>query len=251
LTPSHTQNIRPSPELTVFVAGGSGVIGKAICRYFGMHRWHVGIHYHHNYESARHTAQHIHDTGGTADLYQANVQNYTQCQNMTRHFQEHSQQYKVLIWAIGFSESQLLARTTPESWTNHLTTNLTGCYHLLKAAAPNFERQQYGSVVLIGSLSGVLGTTGQSAYAASKAGLIGLMKSVAKEWAPWNIRVNALFPGWQASPLSGTAESHERNLDNHLLKITPAITDVAKVVYDLALMESMSGQVWNLDSRVW
>jgi len=251
LTPLPTDLVHPSRQQTVFVAGGSGIIGQAICRYFGDRQWHVGIHYYRNHESANNTAQHIHDVGGTAELYQANIQDYSQCEAMLQTFHEQSHQCNVLIWAIGVSESQLLARTTPESWTTHITTNLTGCFQFLKASGAIFERQHHGSVILIGSLSGILGTVGQAAYAASKSGLIGLMKSVAKEWAPWHIRVNAIFPGWHASPLSKAAYSPEKNFDNHLLKNTPATTDVAKAVFELALMESMSGQIWNLDSRIW
>ncbi len=243
-------NTGPKNASTVLVAGGSGVIGQASCRYFGKHRWHVGIHYHSNLESAKYTSKIIQDTGGTATVYKANVQAPSHTCSMVQRFIEHHERMDVLIWAIGIAQSQLLMRTTAESWNSHMLTNFTGCFQLLKAAAPIFERQQQGSVVIVGSLSGIQGTSGQAAYAASKAGLIGLMKSVAKEWAPWNIRVNAIFPGWHASPLSGTAFPKEAELQNHLLKNTPATEDIAKVVYDLALMKGISGQVWNLDSRI-
>ena len=76
------------------------------------------------------------------------------------------------------------------------------------------------------------------------------MKSVAKEWAPWNIRVNTIFPGWHRSPLSGKALSRADTLGSHVLTTRPAITDVAAAVYQLAAMEGISGQVWNMDSRV-
>ncbi len=236
---------------SVLVAGGSGVIGQAICRCFGEQRWHVAIQYSQNNELAKQTSQVIHKAGGTATPYKSNIRDHAQTQTMIQNYIEKHERLDVLIWAIGLSESHLLARTTQESWTNHMNTNLTGCFHLMKAAAPIFERQQHGSVVIVGSLSGMQGTTGQAAYAASKAGLIGFMKSVAKEWAPWNIRVNAVFPGWHASPLSGSAFPIDADLDNHLLKKTPATEDVAKAVYDLALMQSVSGQVWNLDSRIF
>ena len=236
---------------SVLVAGGSGVIGQAICRCFGKQLWHVAIQYSRNHELAKQTSQVIHEVGGTATPYKSNIRDYTQTQTMIQNYIEKHKRLDVLIWAIGISESQLLTRTTPESWGNHMHTNLTGCFYLMKAAAPIFERQQHGSVVIVGSLSGIQGTTGQTAYATSKAGLIGFMKSVAKEWAPWNIRVNAVFPGWHASPLSGSAFPTDAELDNHLLKNTPTSEAAAKAVYDLALMESVSGQIWNLDSRIF
>ena len=113
-----------------------------------------------------------------------------------------------------------------DSWSDHLATNLTGCFNLLKAVAPIFEQQREGSVVIVGSLSSLQGSTGQAAYAASKAGLFGLMKTVAKEWAPWNVRVNMIFPGWHSSPLSGDAFPGDNELDDHLLKKTPAIQQI-------------------------
>lgn len=170
---------------------------------------------------------------------------------MVQHFVEQHKHLDVLIWSVGIAESHVLARTSTESWTTHITTNLTGCFQLLKATAPIFERQQHGSVVLMGSLSGDVGTTGQTAYATSKAGLMGLMKSVAREWAPWNIRVNAVFPGWHASPLTGTAYPQPGNREHHLFQDFLTTDDVAKAVYTLACMENMSGQIWNLGSRVW
>ncbi len=235
----------------VFVAGGSGVIGKAISQHFGECQWHVGVHYHRNHESAEHTARVIHKAGGSVSLHQANVHNHTQIQTMIRLFLEQQKQLDVVIWAIGISESRLLARTTVESWSNQLITNLTGCFNLLQAVAPIFERQQHGSVIIVGSLSGIQGKTGQAAYAASKAGLIGFMKSVAKEWATWNVRVNVIFPGWHASPLAGTAYPGEADLSDHLLNGTPTAENIAKAAYHLAVMEGISGQVWNLDSRIW
>ena len=234
----------------ILVAGGSGVIGQAIAQEFGEHQWHVGVQYNQNYKAAQDTVRFIQTSGGTSTIYQANIQDLAQTQNMVQRFIEEHQQLHALIWAIGISESQLLVRTTSESWHKLMTTNLTGCFQLLKAAAPVFSRQRHGSVVLIGSFSGAQGKTGQTAYAASKAGLIGLMKSVAKEWAPWNIRINAVFPGWHRSPLSGKFFPHSEELESHVFKTTPAISDVAAAVYQLVTMEGISGQIWNMDSRV-
>ena len=233
----------PDNASSVFVAGGSGVIGQAICHQFGKHHWHVGVHYHTNQESAERTSRIIRNFGGVAIPLKANVQDHAHTDIMVRQFIENKRRLDVLIWAIGISETHLLMRTTAESWFRLMNTNLTGCFHLLKTAAPFFEKQGHGSVVIIGSLSALQGTTGQVAYATSKAGLLGLMKSVAQEWAPWNIRVNAIFPGWHASPLSGSAFPHDIELDNHVLESTLTTEHVAKAVYHLALMEGISGQV--------
>ena len=234
----------------VLVTGGSGVIGQAISQEFGQHRWHVGVQYCLNHRSATETLGYIQASGGTATIYQTNIQDPKQIHRMVDQYRQKHLHLDVLIWAIGIADSRLLVRTTPESWATHVTTNLTGCFRLLQAVAPIFEDQQSGSVILVGSHSAIQGTTGQSAYASSKAGLIGLMKSVAKEWAPWNIRINTIFPGWHRSALSGESFPHPDGLDSHVLKTTPTITDVATATYQLATMEGISGQVWNLDSRI-
>ena len=251
LTQSQLETDPLYPKRTILIAGGSGVIGRAMCHHFARHDWHVGIHYHDNQKSAEQTFKNILRMDGTAKLYQANIQDPRETRDLIQNFTDTHGQLNTLVWAIGTAKSQLLVKTSMDSWTDHLETNLTGCFNLLKAAAPIFQKQQQGSVVIVGSLSSIQGSAGQSAYASSKAGLIGLLKTVAKEWAPWNIRVNMIFPGWHSSPLSGDAFPDQTELESHLFRRTPAIENIAKAVYELALLKDVSGQTWNLDSRIW
>jgi 3-oxoacyl-[acyl-carrier protein] reductase len=103
----------------------------------------------------------------------------------------------------------------------------------------------------VGSLSGEQGVAGQAAYAASKAGLLGLMRTAAREWGAFNIRVNGIFPGWHLSRLSEPGWHSVMEHRIHTLHRTPSLKDVANSVYHLALSPGTSGQVWNLDSRIW
>jgi len=242
----------PSPQAsTVIIFGGSGIIGRAIAREFGRKGWSVGIHYHHNRSSAEETADAIHQVDGDARIFQADVGDPSKIRKLFQSFLEDYGFLHLLVWAVGVAPAKLLAKTTPEEWIHTLHTNLSGAFHVLREAGTIFECQQDGAVILIGSLSGEQGKTGQSAYATSKAGLIGLMKTTAQEWGSWNIRVNAIFPGWHFSPLStpgmDTALAHHTHVLNH----TPSIEHMAKSVYHLALAKDVSGQVWNLDSRIW
>jgi len=129
-------------------------------------------------------------------------------------------------------------------------TNLTGTFHCLQAAGPVMARQRNGAVIVVGSLAALQGGAGQAAYAASKAGLMGLVKSAAKEWGNRNIRVNMALPGWHKTPLAGSAFPHEASVD-HVLGRTPSLEDVAGSIYRLALLQDSSGQIWNLDSRIF
>jgi 3-oxoacyl-[acyl-carrier protein] reductase len=261
ITARHLQKITSMPRLeaikntkenhsNILLFGGSGVIGRAIATEFGNQEWSVGIHYHHNRKSAQATAAAIHKTGGDAQVYQANVHDPSQIRNIFRAFLQDYGSLTVLIWAVGLAPSKLLPKTTADEWENTVQTNLTGAFHILREAGSIFERQRDGTVILIGSRSGEQGMTGQSAYAASKAGLMGLMRTAAQEWGGWNIRVNAIFPGWHSSPLSDRGIDCTLAHQTHILHRTPSLDHVAKSVYHLASTQDISGQVWNLDSRL-
>ncbi len=233
------------------VFGGSGVIGGAIATAFGHKGWTVGIHYHQHQSAAAETATTVTKAGGKSHLYQADVTNPSQVRDTLGNFVRSHGSLNVLVWAVGAGSSLLLLKTSPKEWTQTLHTNLTGAYHVLKAIAPIFEQQKDGSVILVGSLSGEQGVAGQAAYAASKAGLIGLMRTAAQEWGSFNIRVNVIFPGWHLSPLSKPGFPLDMEHHTHTLHRTPSLQYVATSVYHVALSPDTSGQVWNLDSRIW
>jgi 3-oxoacyl-[acyl-carrier protein] reductase len=210
----------------------------------------VGVHYRRNRVHAEETVAAIQKADGDSRLYQADVNDASQIAKVFQSFLQDYGSLNVLVWAVGIAPSKLLSKTTPEEWIDTLQTNLTGAFHVLQEAGQILERQREGTVILVGSLSGEQGITGQTAYATSKAGLMGLMQTTAQEWGNWNIRVNAIFPGWHSSPLSAsginTAMTH-----HHVLNRTPSLEHMAKNVYHLALAKDVSGQVWNLDSRIW
>lgn len=240
-----------SSSLSILVAGGSGIIGRAICQFFGQHRWHIGIHYHHNHEVAKRTARSIQERGGTATLLQADCRDVAQVGKVVQSFAAETGRLDAMVYSVGVNADCLVVRTTSESWTDQLSVNLTGCFVMLKTIGPILQKQQEGAVIIVGSLSSLLGSSGQAAYAASKAGLIGLMKTTAREWGPDHIRVNAILPGWQASPLSGTAFPDPSQRKDHILERTSSPDDVAKAVYHLTHLKGVSGQIWNLDNRIW
>ncbi len=235
---------------TALIFGGSGVIGGAIARKFGHHQWTVGIQYFHNQQHAQHIATHISQAGSLAHVYQANVQNPADIKDTIRSFTNECGRLEVVIWSVGMGTTELVAKTSPEQWIQTIQTNLTGAFSVLKEVFPYFERQNNGTMIVIGSYSGEHGSPGQTAYAASKAGLMGLIRSATKEWGKNNIRVNAVFPGWQKSPLSTSGYPERFQSEAHMLGRTPAVEEVANTVYHLALTKDISGQVWNLDSRI-
>ena len=136
-----------------------------------------------------------------------------------------------------------------QDWAEIVATNLTGTFHCLRAMAPPLLAHGGGSIVVLGSYAGFHGSIGQAAYAASKAGIIGLVKSAAQEWGTQNVRVNLVLPGWQRTGLSEGSMPESDGWTDHALRRPPSIEEVAQTVLYLAQLNDVSGQVWNCDSR--
>lgn len=236
---------------TVLILGGSGTIGTAIALEFARQRYAVGLQYHLNKSVAEQTATRLRQTTQSVHMVQADVRHPSQIRSALQEFNTLYGSLHVLIWAVGAPTSALLIRTSSEEWLRTLDINLTGAFHALQAAGPIFEQQQTGAIIFVGSLSGEQGAAGQASYAASKAGLTGLMQTAAKEWGEFNVRVNAVFPGWHPSPLSAPKIKTALQQTPHALHRTPSLEHVAKTVCHLAEAPDVSGQIWNLDSRIW
>ncbi|MCI0452164.1 MAG: 3-oxoacyl-[acyl-carrier-protein] reductase [Candidatus Latescibacteria bacterium] len=157
----------------------------------------------------------------------------------------------VLVNNAGITRDKLFLRMTPEDWGQVLAVNLTGAFNFTKALAPVMLKQRSGSIVNIASVVGLAGNAGQANYAASKAGLIGLTKSLAKEFAPRGVRVNAVAPGFIRTAMT---EGLPEEAQNQMLQVIPLgrmgePAEVADVVLFLAssLAGYVTGQVINCD----
>ncbi|WP_447980574.1 SDR family NAD(P)-dependent oxidoreductase [Candidatus Nitrospira bockiana] len=237
-------------DRTVLVTGASGGLGRAIAAEFGGRGWRVGVHYRDHPHEAQRTADLVRSSGGHATLYRADVRDAAEVGEMVARCLRDWSRLDVLISCVGRGSSRLLLRLSFEEWASVVDTNLTGVFHTLKACGRCMLEAGGGSIVLVGSYAASRGGTGQAAYAASKAGLLGLMKSAASEWGERNVRVNMIFPGWHSTRLSEGAVPADGELTDHVLHRTPARAEVARTAYHLATCRDVSGQVWNLDSRI-
>lgn len=197
---------------------------------------------------AEQTAQMLRAGGADAVACQADVRDAVRMTGVATSILERWSRLDVVVACAGLGHSGLVARTGSDTWEQLMAVNLTGAFHTLRAAGPLMTAQGTGHVILIGSYAGSHGHAGQAAYAASKAGLIGLARTAAREWADTNVRVNVVFPGWHRTELSGGAMPDRPDAD-HLLGRTPDLDEVARTVVHLATCRDVSGQVWNLDSR--
>ena len=234
---------------SVLVTGASGGIGRAICRAFAAAGWYIGVHYHRRKAEAEETLRAVRVTGGTGGLFQADVREAESVRLMIETFLDKAPQPMAFICNAGIGASSLVVRQRDEEWMTVVHTNLTGTFHCLQSVAPALFAQGGGSIVVIGSHAGVHGSTGQAAYAASKAGLIGLVKTAAQEWGSQNVRVNLLLPGWHRTGLSEGAMPEDHDWPDHALRRPPALEEVARTIVHLAQLNDLSGQIWSCDSR--
>jgi 3-oxoacyl-[acyl-carrier protein] reductase len=238
-----------APTPAVLITGASGGIGRAISQAFGKIGWYVGVHYYGNKPAAEATLDHVVRAGGIGDVYCADVREVESVRRMIEQFSNCTSGPLVLVCNAGVGQSDLLVRHSDEIWDNVVATNLTGTFHCLRAMAPSLLTRGGGSIIVIGSHTGFHGATGQSAYATSKAGLIGLIRTAALEWGPQNIRVNLVLPGWQKTGLTESLFPEGTGWPDHALHRPPAIEEVVGTIVHLAQLKDVSGQVWNCDSR--
>lgn len=238
------------PARAVLVTGGSGGIGRAICVAFAQEGWHVGVHYRREKSAAETTLRLVERAGGLGGVYQADIRESHAVQLMFETFCHESRGLSAVICNAGVGVSDLLVRLKPSDWDGVIDTNLTGTFHCLRSAAHWLQVGGGGSIVVVGSYSGFHGSAGQAAYAASKAGLIGLVKTAALEWGPDNIRVNMVLPGWHNSALTQGRMPDIEEMEDHALRRTPTVGEVAQTIVHLAAARDVSGQIWNCDSRI-
>ncbi|MBM4138225.1 MAG: SDR family oxidoreductase [Nitrospira sp.] len=241
--------IPPRARPAVFVTGASGGIGRAISLAFGAIGWHVGIHYSQNKPAAESTLRQVRAAGGTGDLYQADIRKWDSVQHMIDAWGTCVPTTAAFICNAGIAGRSLLVRQTERTWHEVIATNLTGTFHCLRAMAPLLLAREGGSIIVIGSHTGFHGSTGQAAYATSKAGLIGLVKSAAWEWGPQNVRVNLVLPGWQKTGLTTDIFPEGTEWPDHALHRPSSLEEAAWTIVHLAQLKNVSGQVWNCDSR--
>jgi len=178
------------------VTGGSRGIGRAISIRLASMGAHVFINYVSNPEAAQEVQNIITDAGGTAALLAFNVADADQAQNAIKNLIKETGALDILVNNAGITRDGLMARMKEGDWDAVLDTNLKGSFICAKAAARSMMKKRWGRIVNISSVIGFAGNAGQVNYASAKAGMQGLTKSMAKEFASRNITVNSVAPGY-------------------------------------------------------
>ncbi|CCW34075.1 3-oxoacyl-(acyl-carrier-protein) reductase [Chthonomonas calidirosea] len=192
------------------VTGASRGIGKAIALELAAEGAKVVINYNRNAASAEETARVLLESGKEAFAFQADVADASQVEKLVQSTIERFGRVDILINNAGVTRDKLVMRMSEEDWDAVLNTNLKGAFLCSRAVTPIFLRQRSGVIVNISSVIGKVGGPGQANYSASKAGLIGLTKSLAKELGSRNIRVNAIAPGFIETEMTDVLKPEQR-----------------------------------------
>jgi 3-oxoacyl-[acyl-carrier protein] reductase len=233
------------------VTGASRGIGKAIAVELGKRGAKVIVNYSKSAEGAKEAVEAIKAAGSEALAFQADVSEAKAATALIKAATETYGRIDILVNNAGTTRDQLLMSMPEEDWDAVMTINLKSAFNCSKAAVRPMIRQRAGRIINITSISGVMGNAGQTNYSASKAGLIGFTKALAREVAGRNVTVNAVAPGFIPTDLTSNLAD---NLKTETLKMIPlgrwgTAAEIAHAVAFLASDEAgyITGQTLNVD----
>lgn len=237
------------------VTGGSRGIGRAVVLALGRLGAEVMINYRGNQSAAEETLKQLSAQGGQGHLCPFDVSVESQTEEAVKKIVDQHKKIDILVNNAGVTSDNLLIRTKAEDWDHIIGVNLRGAILCTKAVCRTMIRQRYGRIVNLSSVVGQTGNAGQSIYAASKAGVIGFTKAVAREVASRGITINAVAPGFIETEMTARLAS---NLQEEFLRSIPVgrfgtCEEVAEVVSFLADARAgyITGQVINVNGGLY
>ena len=241
-------------DKTALITGASRGIGRTIARYFAQHGCHIAftdICHDDNADSLTHELQQL---GVKALFIESNAANYDAAHAVVEQVVATFGKLDILVCNAGITRDTLLMRMNEKQWDDVLDINLKSVFNYCHAATPQMMRQRSGSIIAMSSVVGIGGNAGQSNYAASKAGIIGFIKSLSKELGSRNVRANAIAPGFILTDMTLALPEETRA---EMVKMIPMrrcgeTEEVAKVALFLAsdLSSYVSGQVISVNGAM-
>lgn len=233
------------------ITGASTGIGRAIAVKYAQEGAHVIINYIGNQSVAEEAMEEIKGLGGSAEIYKCDISSYLEVEKMIDELVAKHGRIDILVNNAGITKDSLVMRMSIEDFQKVIDINLNGTFNTIKALSRYMLKEKQGKIINIASVVGITGNAGQANYAASKAGVIALTKSVAKEFATRNINVNAIAPGYIQTKMTDVLNEKvkEEILSRIPMKTIGSPEDIAKTALFLASEDSnyITGQVINVD----
>lgn len=236
---------------TALITGGTKGIGKAIASVLAQNDYNIVLNYRSNEEVANKTKEELISFGAEVKLAKGDVSKLDDCKNIIDLGIETFGKIDVLVNNAGINRDNLIVRMSEEDFDDVINSNLKSAFLMMKLVSRHMSKNRYGKIINISSVVGIAGNAGQVNYAASKAGIIGMTKSLAKELGSRNVLVNAIAPGFIKSDM--TEKLDEKTIDKYKQSISlnrlGEAEDVANLVKFLASDESnyITGQVISVD----
>lgn len=235
----------------VIVTGGTRGIGRAIVETFAQEGAHVLYTYLNNDVLANEIESNLKKANSKAQGFKIDVKDYSQVDQWKENILDEYGKVDILINNAGIIKDKALAMMSKDEWDEVIETNLNGLFHVTKSFIVTFLKQRQGNIINISSLSGIIGIPSQTNYSASKGAMISFSKSLAKEVAPYNVRVNVVAPSFIHTDMTKNLKEEyiEQILPQIPLKRFGAVDEVAKVALFLATEQSsyITGQIIQVD----
>ena len=237
------------------VTGASRGIGSVICEYLAKAGYDVAVGYSGNSIGALETVEKVKKCGRTAAAFKADVANAEEVEQMIKQVNEELGTVEVLVNNAGVTKDGLLLRMSEEDFDTVVDTNLKGTFLCTKAVLKSMLKNRCGCIINVSSVVGLMGNAGQANYVASKAGIVGFTKAIAKEYGAKGIRVNAVAPGFIMTKMTEELPEavKQKYLEGISLKRFGTAEDIAKVVSFLAgdAASYITGQVITVDGGMY
>jgi 3-oxoacyl-[acyl-carrier protein] reductase len=244
-----------SDKRVVWVTGGSRGIGRAICLAFAKADTHVYFNYASAGDAAAETERRVAEAGGAATGVQVNVAAGQEVADFAGRIINESGRIDVLVNNAAITRDGLIVRMKESDWDDVLDTNLKGAFNCIKAVTKPMLKQRSGRIINVSSVVGVSGNPGQANYVASKAGIIGLAKAVAKELAPRGITANVVAPGFIETDMTASLPDKAKEAMVTMIPLGRAGNpeDVAAAVVFLASDDAayITGQVIHVSGGMY
>ena len=234
------------------VTGGGKGIGASIAKEMAREGALVIINYSYSEGAARQVEKEISEVGGQAEIVRCDVSDFEAVKEMIGDIVKKHGRIDILVNNAGITRDGLSLKMSEEDFESVLKINLTGAFNMTQAVLKPMTRARSGAIINISSVVGLMGNAGQANYAASKAGLIGLTKSIAREVAARNVRVNAVAPGFIESDMTEVLSDKVKDAMKGQIpmKRFGMPEEIATATQFLAEQEYMTGQVLTIDGGV-